>query len=62
MVRPYGFTLRNRPKKMPCVTGTAKKDTDDYSFLCKLADILIFSKITRTSKTRATSPEESRVN
>lgn len=62
MVRPYGFILRNRPNKMPCVTGTGKKDTDDYSFLCKLADILMFSKITHTSKTRATSPEGSRVN
>lgn len=52
----------DRPNKMPCITGTAKKDTDDYLFLFKLADILIFPKIARTSKTRATSPEESRLN
>ena len=52
----------NRPNKMPCITGTAKKDADDYLFLFKLADLLIFPKIARTSKTRATSPEESRVS
>lgn len=44
------------------VTGTGKNDTDDYPFLWKLADILIFFKTTRTSKTWAASPEKSRVN